>query len=965
MTLIAETLETPALVPEPWVWPRGVEARQHWAAWARDAAQWLSQQGADPRQAIVVVPVGALLPLVRQAWAESVGGWLPVIDTIAGLVQQHAWRHAPETPDVGQAVYPALTLDAVVDRLAVHAALRGLPWVRAWDRTHPRALRFAIEQVVTVGHGWWRRLQACPPSGRDILMAAWVDELPMPGGSPDQETGTPGQLERWLMAWALRWTMNQARQGCVSDVLFELRPSAWLIVTAGQAVLPGSEGALTLAVGQRAARGDGFGYSALPCRWWAATAESNPLAPAPYSLAATDLEDEARMTAAQILHLVAQSRSTTSLGDVHEPVATARVEPVALIALDRGVVRRVRALLDERGVLVADETGWKLSTTRAAAVLSRTMSAAHPRASTDEVLDWLKSAWVTPPGGLDAVAALEHWCRRHGVLSLWGAASGKPPLSGPETAHGLVAWAQQALAPLSALWSQGRAPLSQWLIALREALQASQAWPVLLADPAGQQAIDSLRLDEEEPGADRGAWQGLIETTRMDGRAALAWMQELLEAAVFRPTLPPGTAPEVVVTTLARAALRPFQSVLMPGADSRQLGGLASTGGWLSQAQRQRMGLGTVQDQQQAQWEAFELVMCLSAIVCLHRQDHDGELVSGSPWLERWQLRHGQAWQRAPEYRQERHLSLVPVSRPAPQVRQHLSLVEPRMTATRYEALRQCPYQFFAKAILALEEVEELEEGVDGADYGNVLHLILQRFHEQRDQHRALRGMEQELTAWMDAAQQVIQSEGMAHEANRAFFRPYQQQLERLAWAYLSWLLPHEREGWSVKHMEFQARQTVMVNDQMDDQAGEPQALVLEGRLDRMDVRHRAGAGQERHVIDYKSGQLEQLKKKLKTPLEDTQLLFYALLGGEPDGLQASYLHLGKDGTSKAEAGAMKATLLTHDEVSDHADRLLAGLVHDWQRIRQGHGLAALGEGATCTHCRYRGLCRQDDWSAP
>ncbi|MFN3616745.1 MAG: PD-(D/E)XK nuclease family protein [Aquabacterium sp.] len=965
MTLIAETLGASALSPEPWVWPRGVDARQHWAAWARDAAQWLSQQGADPRQAMVVVPVGALLPLVRLAWSDSVGGWLPIIDTIAGLVQQHAWRHVPSAPDVGQESYPALTLDAVVDRLAVHAALRGLPWVRAWDRSQPRALRFAIEQVVAMGHGWWRRLQACPPSDRDVLMADWLAELPMPGQQPDQESGTPGQLERWLMAWGLRWTLHQARQGCASDVLFELRPSAWLIVTAGQAVLPGSEGALTLAVAQRAARGDGPGYPALPCRWWAATAEPNPLALAPSIASATDLEDEARMTASQILHLVAQSRSTTRAAEEDEPMATTRVEPVALIALDRGVVRRVRALLDERGVLVADETGWKLSTTRAAAVLSRTMSAANPRASTDEVLDWLKSAWVTPPGGVDAVAALEHWCRRRGVLSLWGATSGASPLAGPAAALELVAWAQQALAPLSALWSQGRAPLSQWLSALRDALQASQSWTALQADPAGQQAIDILRMDDDEPGADQGAWQGLIETTRMDGRAALAWLQELLEGAVFRPTVPPGTVPDVVVTTLARAALRPFLAVVMPGADVRQLGGLPVRQGWLSQVQRERMGLGTAQDQQQAQWEAFELVMCAPAIVCLHRQDHDGELLSASPWLERWQARHGQAWQPAADDRRERHLNLAPVSRPAPQVHQHLSLVEPRMTATRYEALRQCPYQFFAKAILALEEAEELEEGVDGADYGNVLHLILQRFHEQRDQQRTQRSLEQELTAWMDAAQHVMESEGMAHEANRPFFRPYQQQLERLAWAYLSWLLPHEREGWSVKHMEFQARQTVVVGDQVNDPGGEPQALVLEGRLDRMDVRHRTGTGQERHVIDYKSGQLDQLKKKLKTPLEDTQLLFYALLGGEPEGLQASYLHLGKDSSSKAEAGAMKATLLTHDEVSDHADRLLEGLVHDWQRIRQGHGLAALGEGATCTHCRYRGLCRQDDWSAP
>lgn len=40
-------------------------------------------------------------------------------------------------------------------------------------------------------------------------------------------------------------------------------------------------------------------------------------------------------------------------------------EPVALIALDRSLVRRVRAMLDGAGATVVDETGWRLSTTRA------------------------------------------------------------------------------------------------------------------------------------------------------------------------------------------------------------------------------------------------------------------------------------------------------------------------------------------------------------------------------------------------------------------------------------------------------------------------------------------------------------------------------------------------------------------------------------------------------------------------
>jgi ATP-dependent helicase/nuclease subunit B len=541
------------------------------------------------------------------------------------------------------------------------------------------------------------------------------------------------------------------------------------------------------------------------------------------------------------------------------------------------------------------------------------------------------------------------------VLSVWTLDAIPERSSSAPTIRSVLSWAVAALAPLTALWRQGRASLNDWSTALRDVLVATEAWADLQADPAGAMVISSLRLTPEETAAGTDGWLALLEATRVDGRTALTWMQEVLEAAVFRPTLPEGLSPEVVVTTLARAALRPFESVVVPGADSRQLGGLTSSPGWLSQSQRETMGLSTPRDQQQAQWDAFELVMCTPAVVCLHHQDHDGELVSASPWLQRWQLAHGQLWARAEPPWVTRWLEPQPVTPPAPAVHRRPDLVDVRMTATKYEALRQCPYQFFAKAILALDEAEELAEGVDGADYGNVLHLILQRYHEQRDLQVTQRDPAQEVAAWLQAAQDVIQEEGMAHDSHRAFFRPYQQQLERLAWAYVAWLIGHEREGWSVRHMEFLAQLTVPVGAQSH--------LRLEGRLDRMDVRHHSSHGEERHVIDYKSGQLDQLKKKLKTPLEDTQLLFYALLGGQPEGLQASYLHLGKDAGPKAEAGAMKASLLPHDDVGHHADQLLDGLVHDWQRILDGHGLPALGEGATCTHCRYRGLCRQDDWS--
>jgi ATP-dependent helicase/nuclease subunit B len=86
--------------------------------------------------------------------------------------------------------------------------------------------------------------------------------------------------------------------------------------------------------------------------------------------------------------------------------------PVALAAVDRVLTRRIRALLDVRGIAIRDETGWKLSTTRAAAHAMLPLRACAWNASTDAVIDWLKN---TPAAPSHLVLAMERRVRRAGL----------------------------------------------------------------------------------------------------------------------------------------------------------------------------------------------------------------------------------------------------------------------------------------------------------------------------------------------------------------------------------------------------------------------------------------------------------------------------------------------------------------------------------------------------------------------
>ncbi len=96
--------------------------------------------------------------------------------------------------------------------------------------------------------------------------------------------------------------------------------------------------------------------------------------------------------------------------------------PVALVATDRALTRRIGARLKGQGVTAQDETGWKLSTTRAAAMLMSALRACAHDAGSDQVLDWLKSG---DDGDALAVQGLESRLRREGVRD-WSARCARP-----------------------------------------------------------------------------------------------------------------------------------------------------------------------------------------------------------------------------------------------------------------------------------------------------------------------------------------------------------------------------------------------------------------------------------------------------------------------------------------------------------------------------------------------------------
>jgi ATP-dependent helicase/nuclease subunit B len=143
---------------------------------------------------------------------------------------------------------------------------------------------------------------------------------------------------------------------------------------------------------------------------------------------------------------------------------------LALIALDRETARRVRALLERMDVLAADETGWTLSTTAAAAVIDRWLECVASDFPHVELLDLLKSPFVLgePAARQDQVLAFELALRRQGV------SQGMAEMQ--RLAHREFAAPPAWLAALFDArqgFEQRRAPLPVWLARAADSLACS------------------------------------------------------------------------------------------------------------------------------------------------------------------------------------------------------------------------------------------------------------------------------------------------------------------------------------------------------------------------------------------------------------------------------------------------------------------------------------------------------------
>jgi ATP-dependent helicase/nuclease subunit B len=335
-----------------------------------------------------------------------------------------------------------------------------------------------------------------------------------------------------------------------------------------------------------------------------------------------------------------------------------------------------------------------------------------------------------------------------------------------------------------------------------------------------------------------------------------------------------------------------------------------------------------------------DLLARVPRVALVWQSEQDGEEAPLSPWLLQLDVFHQAAWgsgvgrkSAAPSAMTSAH-SVEGGALFRPTAWPSADAVPARISVSAWQSLVACPYQFFARHLLRLNERDDVPEEMDKRDYGTLVHRILARFHAT---HPILIV---QTSDELCASLQQISVDGFAEAEADAYLAS----AWRLRWSkhiesYVAWALAREAEGYRYESAETPfAREVVWGEGSVENHA-----TRLEGRADRVD-RH----GDALALLDYKTQSRQTLNKKLDANAEDVQLTAYAWLA---DASEAGFVTLDEDKIGNLD---WKADLPAAAEAEgDRLRVVLAGMA-------QGRPLPAQGAPQVCEWCEMRGLCRRE-----
>ena len=268
---------------------------------------------------------------------------------------------------------------------------------------------------------------------------------------------------------------------------------------------------------------------------------------------------------------------------------------------------------------------------------------------------------------------------------------------------------------------------------------------------------------------------------------------------------------------------------------------------------------------------------------------------------------------------------------------------------TALETYLECPFRYFARHVLDLDEGDEEADGLSPKDSGRILHTVLERFVRRWDAVRSPASDANDI----DRARQLFAEEA---DAALASLDARDRAIERTRLVGSALAIG---AGERVLSLEFDDADDEIVERQLEAafdravavEAGARARLVrLRGKIDRVDV---FGDGTFR-VIDYKRGNSAPSgSKALQLPIYALAVEQASAERGRPVTVrEARYMALGPRG---ADARVIKPG--ARDAVVDAAQARLLDAV---EGIERGEFAPRPREIHLCTRCAFAEVCRKD-----
>jgi len=446
----------------------------------------------------------------------------------------------------------------------------------------------------------------------------------------------------------------------------------------------------------------------------------------------------------------------------------------ALVTPDRSLARRVAAELARWNIEIDDSAGQPLAQTRAGVFLRLTAMLPLSDLAPVDLLATLKHPLAC--GGLNA-GTFRSRVRLLERLALRGPRPGngfdglKKKVENHKDGKALLPWLDQ-LADMQAVFTEKMAAPGT---SMRDLLTAHVAF------------AEALAADDEQPGVSR-LWSG------DDGEAAAGFIDELHAAGDVLPEVPGRLYPALLDGLMggrmvrprfglhARLAILGLLEARLQTADLTILGGLnegtwppmVDTGPWLSRPMRGDFGL--PQPERRIGLTAHDFVQAAAGaqVVLTRSAKVDGAPTVPARWLLRMQALMdgaGLAWPVSGDYLAwARQLDdpgheARPVSAPVP--RPPVDVRPRELAVTDIETWVRDPYAIFAKKILGLRALDDIDADPGAAERGTFIHAALDEFMQQ--------------TAWPpgpDAVEKLLEigeekfGDSLAQPGVRAFWWP-------------------------------------------------------------------------------------------------------------------------------------------------------------------------------------------------